>query len=224
LIFIGITGDFKQGGLVERYWVLNVDGEKRNASYFIALAAQINSGGVEAFAYDLLNLDVSKFVPWTDIDKNNAAKKAMIKEAINPYDATKWLEDCAQTGKIMGMRKDDYDDREDHNDPYEDWVKWDKIVYASLWKAYEEWQKKVRSRTAPHPTPSNKFGELLGTYGLDPVKHEGARARQLPSCEDVLALLSSGGVHKELIENIKNFCLGTAGTAQDSHFHTGERS
>jgi hypothetical protein len=204
-----------------RYWVFNVDGEKRNAAYFTALAKQIDNGGAEAFAYYLLNLDVSNFVPWRDINKDNDAKKEMIKEAINPYDATKWLEDCCETGKIIGMRKEGYDGREDRNDPYEDWVKGAKIVYASLYQAYGEWQKGIRSRTAPKTTPSNRFGEVLGTYGLGPVKVKDIRSRLLPSCEDVLALLSSGGVDTQLVENVKHFGRPDSKTAENSSFHIG---
>jgi hypothetical protein len=188
-----------------RYWVLNVDEARRPATYFTALIHEINHGGREAFAHYLLNMDVSKFTPWVDINKDNAAKKAMIKEAVNPYDATKWLEDCAETGKVLGLKREGYDGREDRNDPYEDWVKGTAVIYSSLYQAYGEWQKTVRSRTAPKPTASNKFGEVLGTYGLEPVVLKNIRHRQLPSCDGVLTSLYHGGVDRQLIDNVKKF-------------------
>jgi hypothetical protein len=80
-----------------RYWVLNVSEHRiGDHAYFAALAKEIESGGREAFAHYLLNVDISNFVPWRDVKQDNAAKRDMIRESVNPYDARKWLEDCCR--------------------------------------------------------------------------------------------------------------------------------
>ena len=47
---------------------------------------EIEGGGVEAFAHYLQSLDVSGFVPWRDVPRDNDAKRAMIELSINPYE------------------------------------------------------------------------------------------------------------------------------------------
>ena len=91
-----------------RYWVLEASEHRvGDHDYFAKVLKEINNGGREAFAHLLLNRDISKFVPMRDVPKNNAAKREMIKAAINPYDARKWLEACCHTKQIIGFR--DYD-------------------------------------------------------------------------------------------------------------------
>jgi hypothetical protein len=205
----------------ERYWVFDIKVAPRGDAYYFALADQMENGGAEAWAYYLLNLDVSKFTPWRDIHKKNEAKQAMIMESTNPYDMVKWLEDCCTFGKIYGMRKEhdaDPDGRtiDDRNDPWEDWTAGQVILNSTLKHAYVTWQKDIRSRAAPEQPGPKEFGSTLIKYGLIKKIHKSntVSANLLPTCERVLFLLSTGGVDEQLVENVKNF--GSMGTGDDS--------
>ena len=154
----------------ERYWVFDIKEKPRNSAYYSALADQMENGGMEAWANYLLNMDVSNFVPSRDINKDNEAKQDMIMESTNPYDVSKWLEECAEFGKVLGMRKEydpDGDGRsDDRNDPWEDWVEGDVIRNSVLKNAYMTWQKDIRSRVAPKQPGPKEFGSSLIKYGL----------------------------------------------------------
>jgi hypothetical protein len=195
----------------ERYWVFDIKVAPRGDAYYGALADQMHNGGAEAWAYYLLNLDVSNFKPWRDIHKNNDAKKAMIMESTNPYDITKWLEDCCTFGKIYGMRKEynpDGDGRsDDRNDPWEDWTAGQVILNSTLKHAYMTWQKDVRSRAAPEQPGPKEFGSTLIKYGLTKkfLKSNTVSANVLPTCEEVLRLLSGGGVDAKVVDFVKKF-------------------
>ncbi|MEJ0094212.1 MAG: primase-helicase family protein [Methylocella sp.] len=72
----------------QRYWVINCSEHRiGDADYFAELMREINHGGREAFAYYLLMLDVSEFVPSRDIKRDNDARQDMIIQSVNPYDA-----------------------------------------------------------------------------------------------------------------------------------------
>jgi hypothetical protein len=67
-----------------RYWVLDVSPHRiGDGAYFADLMREIENGGREAFAHHLLNLDVTDFIPWRDVPKDNAAKQEMIRRSIN---------------------------------------------------------------------------------------------------------------------------------------------
>jgi hypothetical protein len=63
----------------------------------------------------------------------------------------------------------------------------EKWTFARLHKAYVEWQKTVRTRAAPQPTPVNRFGEALGKAGAKVKRTETANLRVLPAREPLLA-------------------------------------
>ena len=136
-----------------RYLILDVSAHRKgDAEYFAALVDQIKNGGAEAFAHYLLARDVSKFVPWRDLKKDNAAKRAAIHESLNPYDARLWLKESAELGEIIGGAG-------------REWVEGDEWLFVRLHRAYVEWQRTVRTRAAPQPTPVNRFGEVSGRPG-----------------------------------------------------------
>jgi hypothetical protein len=156
-----------------RYLILDVSARRKNdAKYFAALTSQIKSGGAEAFAHYLLARDVSNFVPWRDIKKDNAAKRAMINESLNPLDARKWLEECAELGEVVGSAQE--------------WIEGAEWTFARLHKAYVEWQKTVRTKAAPQPTSVNRFGEALGKAGLRVKRTKTANVRVLPALGAIL--------------------------------------
>jgi len=175
----------------QRYWVLNVAAHRvGDYAYFAALDKEINeSGGREAFAHHLLNLDVSKFTPWRDIKKDNAAKRDMIREAINPYDARKWLEACCHSEEVIGLKNPD-------GGGWMPWVEGERHSFGTLSAAYSEWQKTVKSRVGADPTKSGGLGELLGKAGIEdaPRTRKGnmKRSRVLPSTEVCHAKLMKG--------------------------------
>lgn len=157
-----------------RYWVIEV-GEHRvgDAAYFAALSKEIESGGREAFAHYLLNLDVSGFVPWRDIKKDTRAKRAMIRESVNPYDARKWIEDCCETERLIGSKT--------QSGEWMEWREGKELPFAQLAAAYVEWQKTVRSPVAPRPTGTGRLGQVLTEAGIKAERAGGGdRLRVLP--------------------------------------------
>jgi phage/plasmid-associated DNA primase len=175
-----------------RYWILEVSPHRKgDTQYFTELYAEINNGGREAFLHYLLNLDVSDFVPKRDIPLNNAAKEAMIRNSINPYDARKWLEECCRAEMILGYRP-----TVESISPWEGWQKGQEYPNGIFNTAYTEWQKTVKSPVAAKPTPANKFGELLNKAGLE-QRVDGKRLRTLPDpnecLETVIGMIEKGG-------------------------------
>jgi Family of unknown function (DUF5906) len=180
-----------------RYWVLKASEHRiGDHDYFAALANEIEYGGREAFAHYLLNRDVSDFVPWRHVPKNNAAKDEMIRLSINPYDARKWLDECCHAERLIGWRK-----------PFEkdlygkpiipenvEWIRWregDEYSFADLCVAYVEWQKTVKSPAAPTPTKAGNLGEILNKAGIE-MRRAGAkgdRMRYLPNPQTCLERL-----------------------------------
>ena len=170
-----------------RYWILEVSPHKKDDfAYFKELEEEINNGGKEAFADYLLNLDVKGFVPQRDVPKDNAAKDAMIKNSINPYDARKWLEASCHSGSIIGCKPVDNGSKL----PWEPWTKGTEYQNCIFTAAYAEWQKTVKSPIGPIPTASNKFGELLNKAGLTLRIQGSTRWRELPDPEECLKLLA----------------------------------
>jgi hypothetical protein len=162
-----------------RYWVLNVSEHRvGDAAYFMALSEEIKNGGREAFAHHLLNLDVSNFVPWRDIKKDNQAKRDMVREGINPYDARKWLEDCCKAGRLIGRR--------DSEGKWSLWNEGEEYPFADLGAAYVEWQRTVKSPVAAKPTPLASLSQVLGGAGFTGRRTNSDRFRSLPSTETCL--------------------------------------
>lgn len=158
-----------------RYWVHDVaEHRASDAAYFAALVAEIKTGGVEAFAHHLLTRDVSNFVPSRDIKRDNAAKRAMIRESINPFDARKWLEECAEAELILGYSRG-------RGLPDKAWVAGDEVPFSVLSASYVAWQDTVRTRVAPKPTPANRLGEVLLRCGLNERRTDKVRLRILPA-------------------------------------------
>lgn len=171
--------------LDERYWVLDVSPHRvGDHNYFAALIAEIENGGREAFAHHLLSLDVSGFVPARDVPKKNAAHAAMVQQSINPYDARNWIDQCARTGQIIGLKDPD-------RGSWRSWHAGEKFTVSDLWNAYVEWQKTVRSPVGPKPTHNGSFGEVLGKAGLEARKSDGVRLRIVPSAEHALGAVWS---------------------------------
>jgi hypothetical protein len=203
----------------ERYWVFDIKIPPREGAYYSALIDQMEDGGMAAWAHYLLNLDVSKFTPWRDINKNNEAKQEMIMESTNPYDVSKWLEECATYGKIMGMKKEYNPDPDgndiDRNDLWEDWIEGAVIRHSTLKQAYTEWQKGIRSRVAPKQAGPKEFGTALIKYGLHvrKVDRNSISVNVLPSVDSCLFLLSTGDVNTQVIDFVQKF--GTDGTVED---------
>jgi hypothetical protein len=146
------------------------------------LMKEVNSGGREAFAHHLLNLDVSGFVPSRDVPKENDAKRTMVRLSVNPYDARKWLEDCAHAERIIG--------RKDATGEWAEWTVGEEYAFATLSAAYTEWQKGVKSPIGAKPTPVGSLGEILTKAGFTPSDaRRKARGRILPPADECLSRL-----------------------------------
>ncbi len=165
-----------------RYWVLNVSEHRvGDAGYFAALMKEIESDGREAFAHYLLNLDVSNFVPSRDIKKDTQAKRDMIRESINAYDARNWIEDCCKAGSLFGRKAAD--------GGWVTWVAGDEYSLAALSAAYIEWQRTVKSPVAPIPTRVGALGEVLTKAEFGVRRTSSNNVRVLPPTEECLRAL-----------------------------------
>lgn len=172
-----------------RYWVLECSEQRvGDHEYFAALVREMENGGKEAFADYLLNLDVSEFVPFRDAPKNNEAKKGMIRESINPYDARKWLEECCRTGMIGSK----------------EWRTGEEWLFPRLRDAYVEWQKLVKAPVRPEPTKINRLGELLRKAGFPKPKQRWPDMKRyycLPSIEACLDALGVPALEEAELDN-----------------------
>jgi hypothetical protein len=175
-----------------------------DTAYFDALMKEIESGGREAFAYYLLNMDVTGFVPLRDTPKNNAAKREMIRRSINPFDARKWIEECCLTRRLIGWEirtPQEFHDldqpwpgpprrnsrAEVDDDKWTQWVAGAEYPFNVFSYAYKEWQKGVKSPVAPQPTPIASLGEVLANAGFDLARTNASRLRVLPDPDVCLA-------------------------------------
>lgn len=184
----------------DRYWVLKVSPHRHgDHEYFAELVREMEDGGIAAFADYVLNLDVSAFTPWRDVPKKNAAKQAMIRASINPYDARKWLEASAQAGRLLGLFSAPHGQEGSWH--YSDnssgggcvWNAGDCYRLEELMKAYSDWQKSVKSPVAAVPTPVGSLGAVFSTSGFKKARPrlngEKTRLFKLPSTEDCLLKL-----------------------------------
>jgi len=165
-----------------RYLALRASEHRANDhAYFAGLFHEIENGGLEAFAHHLLTLDVSNFVPQRDVPRNNAAKQELIKLSINPYDARKWIEDCCRAELLIG--------RPDGDGNWVEWKPGQEYSFGELQHAYVEWQKTVKTRTAPEPTPSETLGALMTHAGFGAPRTRTTRMRALPDPKACLEAL-----------------------------------
>lgn len=166
-----------------RYWALDVSPHRiGDAAYFTALVHEIENGGREAFAHYLLNMDVSEFVPSRDVPKDNAAKRTMIRLAVNPFDVRKWIEDCCHTNRVIGLREPDTNESAA-------WVAGEEHTLAKLTDAYRDWQKSIKSPVAPQPTPTGSLGEIFGKCGFGRRRVTTGMRYTLPEVEQCAALI-----------------------------------
>jgi hypothetical protein len=171
-----------------RYWVVNASEHRvGDTDYFNDILEELENGGREAFAHHLLNLDVSDFVPLRDVPKNNDAKREMIKHAINPFDARKWIEECCVTGQLIGHSTLDANGHK--TNVWHAWVEGAEHAFYTLSNAYTEWQKGVKSPVRPEPTPIGSLGEVLARAGFGEKRTPTERRRVLPDPDDCLAKL-----------------------------------
>ena len=187
-----------------RHWILTPS-EKwiGDHAYFTALMHEIEHGGREAFAYLLLNRDVSNFTPQRDVPRDNAERREMICKSLNPYDARIWLEQCAEAELILGSLSKTAPSGQKHIDPpdpkpeFSDespiaivWEEGLALSVGLLFTAYTAWQATVRTRVAAKPTAVRNFGEVLSKAGFEAQRTSAERRRVLPSPETCLANLS----------------------------------
>src|SRR5208283_3397737 len=88
--------------------------------------------------------------------------------------AEKWLEECASTERIIGLKLPDADG-------WRAWIEGEQLTFAALSQAYTEWQKTVKSPVAPRPTPIGNLGEILKRTGLEVRRTNKANLQVLPS-------------------------------------------
>ena len=162
-----------------RYWILDVSDEKSgDHKYFESLYKEINSGGVAAFLGLLLETDCSGFFPSRDIDRCNSSREEMIHSSYNPYDARFWLERCCDLGVIVGMKP-----RDAYCSGNVLWREGDQYSNSELYDSYVEWQKTVRTKTAPDTTCARSLGGLYTQFGFVGYNSNKGRVRKLPSIE-----------------------------------------
>ena len=205
--FVGITNEaiptyIDQND--ERVWLIDAsDCHKNDRDYFARLVYQIEHGGAEAFADYLLTLDLGDFRPFNDIDRRTNAKKQLVVDGLNPYDARVWLRACCEAETIIGMpyksgvRNEDEENRQSNVAVFDSasgypWIEGDKVLFADLAAAYAKWQQSVKTRRAPEPTKPGALGGILRTAGFGEGKRQrisGRRSNVLPAIEECLATL-----------------------------------
>ena len=177
-----------------RYWVLRVNETRIGDDvYFADLMDEINHGGREAFAWFLLNKDVSNFVPKRDVPRNNAEREALIQASINPYDARIWLLECATYEQVLGLRTTDING----DITSATWKEKDAHSFGALSGAYAAWQATIKTRVAPRPTHVNSLGEILGKCGFVSGRTNAVRNWTLPSAETCLERLANTQLWKK---------------------------
>jgi len=163
-----------------RYWILRVSEHRADdAAYWAALAKEIKNGGAEAFAYFLQHRDVSGFEPKRDIPRDNAERRQMIRQSLNPYDARVWLEECATAEQFLGS---------EHS-----WTTGEVVLLEFFIRAYTKWQQDIKTRVAPKPTPVGSLAEVLGKAGFGGKRDKLARRRAVPSPAECLRALEDLG-------------------------------
>lgn len=135
-----------------RYFVLDVPNHthKQDTTYFGAIAAQIDAGGLAAMFHDLQGRDISRFdvrrVPQT------AALADQKRHTLHTRGGTlAWLQDVLMAGEIKHM-----------GDPPTPIVWGEQGLFVSrndLFDAYETWERKRPGR--PHPDSRETFGKRI---------------------------------------------------------------
>ena len=190
----------------ERVWLIDAsDCHKDDREYFKRLVHQIEHGGAEAFANYLLTLDLGDFRPFNDIDRRNDAKKQLIVDGLNPYDARGWLRACCEAETIIGMQdksavpsESEADQRQGQQVAFYSasgypWIAGDQVLFADLMVAYAKWQQSVKSARRADPTKPGALGAILKTAGFIEGKRlrDGRRSSILPKIEDCLRTLDN---------------------------------
>jgi hypothetical protein len=99
----------------------------------------------------------------------------------NPFDARKWIEACCISERILG--------RCDGDGQTWPWLTGAEHPFYSLRNAYVEWQKTVKTRVGPEPTPDNRLGAALTAAGFGEHRSSACRFRTLPDPETCLRAL-----------------------------------
>jgi hypothetical protein len=147
-----------------RHWILRVsEARKDDFDYFNILDTEIRAGGIEAFLHEMLQRDISAFIPQRDIPKQNIARTQMIIAGANPFAVEVWLELSCRMELVAGSESEF-----GVNKP---WKPGEDIKLNSLFKAYQKWQQTVRTRRAPEPTNYRDFPAALRKWGFEGPRH-----------------------------------------------------
>jgi hypothetical protein len=164
------------GAEVRRFLVLDII-EKKDRSYFNALYAEIEGGGVAAMLHDLLKIKLGSS-NLRDVPKTRALMEQQILGAPNFY---RWIIDCAYSGQIMpGEPTGGFGDE---------------FTAVRLHGAYREW---VKAQCAGHPIPGVVFGRELGKLGFISVRVGNLAGWRVPVDRSAVlgAAFRRAGIHK----------------------------
>ena len=181
-----------------RYWVLEVSSHRRgDHEYFAALAQEIDNGGKEAFLAMMLDRDVSAFVPQRDIPRSNKLMASVKASSLSQRDAVRWLDECLESGLIVGLMLKDNERPAGDHDVWKPWVEGDEHGGQELLEAYRCWAGHIH--VGPYEALSSRsaFWSLLSTVGFGCEKNNGQRLRRLPNpdqCKGLLEKVISGEI------------------------------
>jgi hypothetical protein len=155
------------GADARRFFMLDVT-EKKDQSYFDALCAERDGGGLAAFLDALLKIDLRSFQP-----RLVPRTKALVIQQRRSADSlTQWLTDAVGTGVLMPFDpvtpKGGFEQR---------WTA------AQLHATYRQW---VRDQGAGRPMTAVEFGRQLGRLGFTKAKSNGLAAWDIPDRITVL--------------------------------------
>lgn len=168
-----------------RYWILNIsDHRSGDRDYFTAYEHEVKNGGKEAFLGMMLKRDVSGFHPQHDLPRQSALLQEVKASSRGTRDASRWLEECLETGQIVGVRNSSFSDS-----VWREWAVGASITGSELLEAYRCWSRLIPGASYEGLTAMKDFWSLLTGTGFSRRRTADNRCWNLPSIEECRALL-----------------------------------
>lgn len=168
-----------------RYWILKIsDHRSGDRDYFTAYEHEVKNGGKEAFLGMMLNRDVSDFHPQHDLPRDSALLQEVKASSRGARDASRWLDECLETGQIVGVKSSPFSDS-----VWREWAVGASITGSELLEAYKSWGRNVPGVSYDGLTAMKDFWSLLSGTGFRNRRTMENRCWNLPSIEECRALL-----------------------------------
>jgi len=175
-----------------RYWILRVNEEQRSKEYFDKLLSHIDSGGLSAFLYEMLNRDVGNFKP-RDIDLDTVGHRECVIASLNPGDVQNWLAECVTNNVLLNVHTITTSADNGVTIPGQTGIDWydskTPIQSSLLHKGYREWVKNVKVHGVKETSPGD-FWKTLTDCGFEKTIGKTCNSRKIPSPQYVARKLN----------------------------------